>query len=72
MKRALVIIVLVIAAVGLLMNLDVVLNMIFSSLIFLLVLGLIIYGIYYFFILTEDQRKYRKALRKAKRKHRKK
>ena len=46
MKRALVIIVLVIAAVGLLMNLDVVLNMIFSSLIFLLVLGLIIYGIY--------------------------
>ena len=69
MKRALIIIVLAVAAIGLLMNLDVVLGMIVNSLIFLIVLAGIIYAIYYFFILTEDQRKYRKALRKAKRRH---
>ncbi|WP_399660482.1 SA1362 family protein, partial [Staphylococcus aureus] len=32
----------------------------------------IIYLIYYFFILTEDQRKYRKAMRKYKRNQRRK
>lgn len=69
MKKVLLYIVLIIAAIGLLTNLDYFLNMIVSSLIFLLVLGLILYGIYYFFILTPSQRKYKKALRKSKRKY---
>ena len=72
MKKALIIIVLIVSAIGLLMNLDAVLGMVVNSLIFMLVLAAILYGIYYFFVLTEDQRKYKKALRKAKRKHRKK
>lgn len=72
MKRAIIIIVLAVAAIGLLMNLDAVLGMIVNSLIFLIILAGILYAIYYFFILTEDQRKYRKALRKSKRKLRKK
>lgn len=72
MKKILLYIVLIIAAIGLLTNLDYFLNMIVSSLIFLLVLGLIFYGIYYFFILTPSQRKYKKALRKSKRKYKQK
>ncbi|AKG74024.1 SA1362 family protein [Salinicoccus halodurans] len=72
MKKILLYIVVIIAAIGLLTNLDYFLNMIVSSLIFLLVLGLIVYGIYYFFILTPSQRKYKKALRKSKRKYRQK
>ena len=69
MKKILLYLVLIIALVGLITNLDYFMNMIVSSLVFLLVLGLIIYGIYYFFILTPSQRKYKKALRKSKRKY---
>lgn len=69
MKKILLYTVLIIALIGLITNLDYFMNMIVSSLIFLLVLGLIIYGIYYFFILTPSQRKYKKALRKSKRKY---
>ncbi|WP_411844333.1 SA1362 family protein [Salinicoccus sp. HZC-1] len=72
MKKILLYIVLIIAAIGLLTNLDYFVNMIVSSLIFLLVVGLILYGIYYFFILTPSQRKYKKALRKSKRKYKQK
>lgn len=69
MKKFLLYLVLAIAALGLITNLEYFLNMIVSSLVFLLVIGLILYGIYYFFILTESQRKYKKALRKSKRKY---
>lgn len=72
MKRALIYLVLLVAAVGLIMNLDLVLLTIFNSLLFILALGVVLYLIYYFFYQTEDQRKYKKALRKAKRRRRKK
>ncbi|WP_017548875.1 SA1362 family protein [Salinicoccus carnicancri] len=72
MKKIILYAVLIIAAIGLLTNMDYFLNMIVNSLIFLIVLGLIIYGVYYFFVLTPSQRKYRKALRKSKRKYRQK
>lgn len=71
MKKFLLYLVLAIAALGLVTNLNYFMGMIVNSLIFLLVLGLIMYGIYYFFILTPSQRKYKKALRKSKRKYRK-
>src|SRR5699024_9068491 len=51
---------------------DYFLNMIVNSLIFLIVLGAVIYGVYYFFVLTPSQRKYRKALRQSKRKYKQK
>ena|GEM_PF-364693 len=69
MKKIILYAVLIIAAIGLLTNMDYFLNMIVNSLIFLIVLGFIIYGVYYFFVLTPSQRKYRKALRKSKRKY---
>ncbi|KKK35534.1 membrane protein [Salinicoccus sediminis] len=72
MKKIILYAVLIIAAIGLLTNMDYFLNMIVNSLIFLIVLGLIIYGVYYFFVLTPSQRKYRKALRKSKRKYKQK
>lgn len=64
-------IVLAIAAFGLIMNLDEFLFSIVKTLISFAVLALIIYLIYYFFFLTEDQRKYKRAARKYKRKNRK-
>lgn len=72
MKKILLYTVLIIAAIGLLTNLDYFLDMIVGSFIFLIVLGLIIYGIYYYFLLTPSQRKYKKALRKSKRKYKQK
>lgn len=72
MKKIILYTVLIIAAIGLLTNMDYFLNMIVNSLIFLIVLGAVIYGVYYFFVLTPSQRKYRKALRKSKRKYKQK
>ncbi|HIW12221.1 MAG TPA: hypothetical protein H9891_03580 [Candidatus Salinicoccus stercoripullorum] len=72
MKKIILYAVLIIAAIGLLTNMDYFLNMIVNSLIFLIVLGAVIYGVYYFFVLTPSQRKYRKALRKSKRKYKQK
>ncbi|GAB3071796.1 SA1362 family protein [Salinicoccus sesuvii] len=72
MKKFLLYLVLAVAALGLITNMDYFLNMIVNSLIFLLIIGLILYGIYYFFILTESQRKYKRALRKSKRKYKSK
>jgi hypothetical protein len=71
MKRVLFYIVIAIAAFGLFMNLD---DFVFSfvkMLVSFAIIAAIIYGIYYFFFLTEDQRKYKKAVRKAKKQHRK-
>ncbi|NMU99304.1 hypothetical protein HGQ77_13105 [Staphylococcus aureus] len=61
-----------IAAIGLVMNLDAFIFSIVRMLISFAVIAGIIYLIYYFFILTEDQRKYRKAMRKYKRNQRRK
>ena len=64
-------IILAIAAFGLIMNLDEFLFSIIKTLISFAVVALIIYLNYYFFFLTEDQRKYKRAARKYKRKNRK-
>lgn len=71
MKQVLFYIVIAIAAFGLIMNID---DFVFSfvkMLISLAILLAIIYAIYYFFFLTEDQRKYKRAVRKSKKQHRK-
>ncbi|MCU5746352.1 hypothetical protein N9R04_06430 [Staphylococcus sp. SQ8-PEA] len=69
MKNVLFWIVIIIAAFGLIMNIDVFFFSIIRTLITLGVIALIIYLIYYFFFLTEDQRKYKRAQRKYKRKN---
>lgn len=72
MRNILFYIVLIIAAIGLVMNIDEFLFSIARMLISLAVIVGIIYLIYYFFFLTEDQRKYRKAMRKYKKNQRRK
>lgn len=72
MKKILLYLFIAIAIIGLIFNLDMVMNMILSSLIFILVLGAVVYGIYYFFILTPSQREYKRAVRKSRRKYKKK
>ncbi|MCY1568349.1 SA1362 family protein [Staphylococcus pettenkoferi] len=67
MRNVLFYIVIIIAAFGLIMNFDVFFYSIIRSLITLAIIGVIIYLIYYFFFLTEDQRKYKRAQRKYKR-----
>ena len=59
MRHIIFYIVLAIAAFGLIMNLDEFLFSIVKTLISFAVIALIIYLIYYFFFLTEDQRKYK-------------
>ena len=68
MKKGLFYFVLIIAFIGLITNLDSVFNMIFNMALSLVIIGLILYAIYYYFILSEDERKYRRALRNTKRK----
>lgn len=69
MKKILLYAVLLIALIGLILNLDVVAGMILNAFIFIIVLGIVLYAIYYFFLLTPSQRQYKRALRKAKRKN---
>ncbi|MGV3111615.1 SA1362 family protein [Staphylococcus pettenkoferi] len=69
MRNVLFYIVIIIAAFGLIMNFDVFFYSIIRSLITLAIIGVIIYLIYYFFLLTEDQRKYKRAQRKYKRRN---
>ncbi|MCI2803461.1 SA1362 family protein [Staphylococcus pettenkoferi] len=69
MRNVLFYIVIIIAAFGLIMNFDVFFYSIIRSLITLAIIGVIIYLIYYFFFLTEDQRKYKRAQRKYKRRN---
>lgn len=71
MKQAIFYIVIAIALVGLILNLDAFLFSFVRMAISLAIFAGIIYLIYYFFFLTEDQRKYKKALRKYKRQKRK-
>ncbi|MCY1564802.1 SA1362 family protein [Staphylococcus pettenkoferi] len=69
MRNVLFYIVIIIAAFGLIMNFDVFFYSIIRSLITLAIIGVIIYLIYYFFFLTEDQRKYKRTQRKYKRRN---
>ncbi|MBM0791874.1 SA1362 family protein [Staphylococcus epidermidis] len=71
MRKFIFYLILAIAAFGLMMNLDEFLFSIMKAIISFAIIALIIYTIYYFFFLTEDQRKYKKALRKYKRQKRK-
>lgn len=71
MRKFIFYLILAIAAFGLMMNLDKFLFSIMKAIISFAIIALIIYIIYYFFFLTEDQRKYKKALRKYKRQKRK-
>ncbi|AXE41473.1 MULTISPECIES: SA1362 family protein [Staphylococcus] len=71
MRKFIFYLILAIAAFGLMMNLDEFLFSIMKAIISFAIIALIIYSIYYFFFLTEDQRKYKKALRKYKRQKRK-
>ncbi|MBM6127909.1 hypothetical protein H6L31_06105 [Staphylococcus epidermidis] len=71
MRKFIFYLILAIAAFGLMMNLDEFLFSIMKAIISFAIITLIIYSIYYFFFLTEDQRKYKKALRKYKRQKRK-
>ncbi|MGJ5700871.1 SA1362 family protein [Staphylococcus equorum] len=72
MKRAIFYIIIAIAAIGLMLNLDAFIFSFVSMAISFAVFAGIIYAIYYFFFLTEDQRKYKRAQRKYKRRNRKK
>ena len=72
MKQALFYIIIAIAAIGLILNLDAFIFSFVSMAISFAILAGIIYAIYYFFFLTEDQREYKKAQRKYKKRNRKK
>jgi len=72
LKQALFYIIIAIAAIGLILNLDAFIFSFVSMAISFAILAGIIYAIYYFFFLTEDQRKYKKAQRKYKKRNRKK
>ncbi|PTE27001.1 hypothetical protein BUY91_10600 [Staphylococcus equorum] len=72
MKRAIFYIIIAIAAIGLILNLDAFIFSFVSMAISFAVFAGIIYAIYYFFFLTEDQRKYKRAQRKYKRRNRNK
>ncbi|MFQ3871633.1 SA1362 family protein [Staphylococcus sp. Mo2-1] len=72
MKRAIFYIIIAIATIGLILNLDSFIFSFVSMAISFAVFAGIIYAIYYFFFLTEDQRKYKRAQRKYKRRNRKK
>lgn len=68
MKKTLFYIFIAIAVFGLLMNLDDIFEFIFKTILSIGIFAGILYAIYYFFILSEDERKYRKARREANRK----
>ncbi|ERF47689.1 membrane protein [Staphylococcus sp. EGD-HP3] len=69
MKQILFYFVIAVALVGLIMNLDTFIFSFVQMVISLAILGGIIYLIYYFFFLTPDQRKYKRAVRKSKRRN---
>ncbi|MCI2941176.1 MULTISPECIES: SA1362 family protein [Staphylococcus] len=71
MKQAIFYIVIAIALVGLILNLDAFLFSFVKMAISLAIFAGIIYLIYYFFFLTEDQRKYKRAQRKYRKRNKK-
>ncbi|MGJ5711869.1 SA1362 family protein [Staphylococcus auricularis] len=70
LKKGLFYFILIVAAIGLIVNLDHFIFGLLNVFISLVVIGVILYLIYYFFFLTEDQRKYKKAKRKYRKQHR--
>ncbi|MDQ7129857.1 SA1362 family protein [Mammaliicoccus sciuri] len=70
MKNVLFYLIIAIAVFGLIMNLDFFIMGFIRMIVSLIIFGLIIYLIYYFFFLTPDQRKYKIAMRKQKRRNR--
>jgi len=72
LKQAIFYIVIAIALIGLLLNLDAFLFSFVKMIISLAIFAGIIYAIYYFFFLTEDQRKYKRAQRKYRKRNKKK
>ena len=71
MKQAIFYIVIAIALFGLILNLDAFLFSFVKMAISLAIFAGIIYLIYYFFFLTEDQRKYKRAQRKYRKRNKK-
>ncbi|MGX0371633.1 SA1362 family protein [Staphylococcus cohnii] len=71
MKQAIFYIVIAIALVGLILNLDAFLFSFVKMAISLAIFAGIIYLIYYFFFLTEDQRKHKRAQRKYRKRNKK-
>lgn len=71
MKQAIFYIVIAIALVGLILNLDAFIFSFVKMAISLAIFAGIIYLIYYFFFLTEDQRKYKRAQRKYRKRNKK-
>ena len=71
LKQAIFYIVIAIALVGLILNLDAFLFSFVKMAISLAIFAGIIYLIYYFFFLTEDQRKYKRAQRKYRKRNKK-
>lgn len=69
MKQAIFYIVIAIALVGLILNLDAFIFSFVKMAISLAIFAGIIYLIYYFFFLTEDQRKYKRAQRKYRKRN---
>lgn len=63
-------IVFAVALIGLLFNIDSVIFSLVNTLLMLLIIVGIIFAIYYFYFLTPDQRKYKKAVWKNKWKRR--
>ncbi|POA02045.1 SA1362 family protein [Staphylococcus massiliensis] len=61
----------IVALIGIVLNFNMFMDSFIRMIISLLILVGIGYLIYHFFFLTEDQRKYRRALRKNKRRRRK-
>lgn len=68
MKKFLFYLIIIIALFGLIMNLDFFIMGFIRMVISLIIFGIIIYLIYYFFFLTPDQRKYKKQFVKTKEK----
>ena len=68
MKKILFYIFIGIGVFGLIMNIGNIFDFIFQTIISIAIFIAILYAIYYFFILSEDERKYRKAMRQTKRK----
>ena len=71
LKQAIFYIVIAIALVALILNLDAFLFSFVKMAISLAIFAGIIYLIYYFFFLTEDQRKYKRAQRKYRKRNKK-
>ena len=72
MRKVLLFILAAIALIGVVTNLDVIFFSIIQGIITLAVIAGIIYLVYYFFFLTEDQRKYKRAQRKYRKRQRQK